>query len=661
MAESEFERRTQSLQTQLEEQIPSNVEDLKAEKTKKSLIETIKASLGEKQDSAAGAEEDRVVEQALRRSLAKWYPLPASESEDTASKQKTSRGRKKRQQQQEENHHDDNKTIPFGLHATELLLDVAIECTQQELIQPAMPFLLLEDAVKTSSITYCSELWEYLERRRDLLTSSVYLPPGKNPPAKLALLRTANDLLRRLSQERDSVFSGRVMMFLVYGLPLSEPSGVNKAGQFNSGVANAYKVDEKNTPSRKVESERDTNMDNGDKNAEDAMDRTVDRDLYKAFWDLQFTLAYPLKAIQSTQEWNTFIENTKLIMTTFESQAADADQLEDDKNDLYYSVKYLTSPKLFNIQLNDTSLRRQVLTQILIAIRFLYDPRIKHEAVWFPSGIESQSELKDLEKRTVDLLRATSPNGNNFASAILRLMEREQFWKQWKADGCKPFEKKIPDEEYTKFDTSAPSNNPQNTQREQASGPIGLGEKKPSGPIEWSVGSTLSRDLTQSCKDFVETSTPSLDKFTSTIKDIADPNDPFSTEAEKAEEIDSLRKDKRFLWRGTRLMSEENLSSIEKITQKNFVDLVADVYDIKLPQKPQETTASVSDTAATESMHTSGAAEDTKNTNSEGQTNTEPGAPEQPREAEQSETSGVKRNRSEEIEDSQPKKQPRGE
>lgn len=54
--------------------------------------------------------------------------------------------------------------------------------------------------------------------------------------------------------------------------------------------------------------------------------------------------------------------------------------------EMFHSVKYLTSPKLFNIQLTDTTIRRVVLFQILIAIRFLYDPRIKQRPAEFPSG-----------------------------------------------------------------------------------------------------------------------------------------------------------------------------------------------------------------------------------------------------------------------------------
>lgn len=183
-----------------------------------------------------------------------------------------------------------------------------------------------------SRITTCSILWGYLEERRDTLTSSFYLPPRTSSNnAKLALLRTSIDLLRRLSQERETEFSGRVLMFLVYGLPISERSGVNASGVFNQDVANAYQQDEQQTSLKKekenAKEDQDTEMADGEREApQDISDRTVDQQLYQAFWDLQFVLAYPLKAVKSLEEWSSFVEKVNLIIGAFESQAAETTQ-----------------------------------------------------------------------------------------------------------------------------------------------------------------------------------------------------------------------------------------------------------------------------------------------------------------------------------------------
>lgn len=89
----------------------------------------------------------KAVEAATRRVLASWYPLPSNNYESSEAKEngkakaptrQGSRGRKKQ----------GNKTVeasrPAGLVLTELLLDVAISCTQQNLAEPQLPFMLLE-------------------------------------------------------------------------------------------------------------------------------------------------------------------------------------------------------------------------------------------------------------------------------------------------------------------------------------------------------------------------------------------------------------------------------------------------------------------------------------------------------------------------------------
>lgn len=65
--------------------------------------------------------------------------------------------------------------------------------------------------------------------------------PGKGKA--LVLLRTCNELLRRLSKERNTVFCGRILMFLANSFPLCERSGVNVRGEFNTELVH-YDADE---------------------------------------------------------------------------------------------------------------------------------------------------------------------------------------------------------------------------------------------------------------------------------------------------------------------------------------------------------------------------------------------------------------------------------
>jgi hypothetical protein len=60
--------------------------------------------------------------------------------------------------------------------------------------------------------------------------------PGKGKG--LVLLRMCNELLRRLSKETNTVFCGRILMFLANTFPLGERSGVNLKGDFNDDMIN---------------------------------------------------------------------------------------------------------------------------------------------------------------------------------------------------------------------------------------------------------------------------------------------------------------------------------------------------------------------------------------------------------------------------------------
>lgn len=66
--------------------------------------------------------------------------------------------------------------------------------------------------------------------------------PGRGKA--LVILRTLNDLLRRLSKSTHTVFCGRILLFLASIFPLGERSGVNLRGEFNKENFTTFKVDE---------------------------------------------------------------------------------------------------------------------------------------------------------------------------------------------------------------------------------------------------------------------------------------------------------------------------------------------------------------------------------------------------------------------------------
>lgn len=97
-------------------------------------------------------------------------------------------------------------------------------------LENTIPFLLIEDAMELLDIHGIQTLFEFLESRLDILTLD--LVPGKGKA--LILLRTCNETLRKLSKTENAALCGRIQIFLASVFPLSERSGVNLKGEFNT-------------------------------------------------------------------------------------------------------------------------------------------------------------------------------------------------------------------------------------------------------------------------------------------------------------------------------------------------------------------------------------------------------------------------------------------
>ena len=79
------------------------------------------------------------------------------------------------------------------------------------------------------TISSCSHIFSWIESRASRLTAGMVPQKGK----ALVLLRTLNDLLRRLSKMgSNTIFCGRILTFLSGVFPLGERSGVNLRGEY---------------------------------------------------------------------------------------------------------------------------------------------------------------------------------------------------------------------------------------------------------------------------------------------------------------------------------------------------------------------------------------------------------------------------------------------
>jgi hypothetical protein len=107
---------------------------------------------------------------------------------------------------------------------------------------------------------------------------------------------------------------------------------------------------------------------------------------------------------------------------------------------------YLSSYRLFGLQLRDASFRRAFLVQTLIALQALREPLKPQEGL--AGGLSSSSaaaggsgapasraalaEAAALEARLYAALEATPSDGRRFAVAVRRTLEREDAWARWK-------------------------------------------------------------------------------------------------------------------------------------------------------------------------------------------------------------------------------------
>lgn len=154
--------------------------------------------------------------------------------------------------------------------------DAILVLSLYDLIDPTLPLSLVEELIEGQPISICSQLFGYIESRVKPLTIDLHSTRGKG----LVLLRTCNELLRRLSKpsQQHTVFAGRILSLLAKVFPLGERSGVNLRGDFN--VENKTHIEE--------------NFDDATEEVEDAEDKDerdqifkVDYEFYELFWKVQ--------------------------------------------------------------------------------------------------------------------------------------------------------------------------------------------------------------------------------------------------------------------------------------------------------------------------------------------------------------------------------------
>jgi len=319
------------------------------------------------------------------------------------------------------------------------IVQFAIQAARKTYCSPGTPILVLSDMFDILTLANCEILFQTVEQEVATWRESVFFTSCKNN-----LLRICNDLLRRLSRTQNTVFCGRILLFLAKFFPFSERSGLNVISEFNLDNTTNFmeksdvkKEDDYTAGNEEVVKKVDTDA--------DKLNLDVDYSLYSKFWQIQDYFRNPTQCYQKTP-WKTFSIHAQDVLSTFQSFKLDPNSGRCTTNSSsqteQYFAKYLTNQNLLQLQLSDSNFRRYILLQFLILFQYLKsNVKFKTDA----QALESAQVkwIEETKSKIFKLLGETPPNGAEFSRSVKHILHREEHWNKWKNEGCPSFAKKI--------------------------------------------------------------------------------------------------------------------------------------------------------------------------------------------------------------------------
>ena len=258
----------------------------------------------------------------------------------------------------------------------------------------AFPFTVLFDLLETQTINSCSHIFSWIELRADRLTEGMVPQKGK----ALVLLRTLNDLLRRLSKiGNTTLFCGRILTFMSQVFPLGERSGVNLRGEYGPvwdipvGKEGEGKM-EGQAPENKDATEEGNKMQIDEIKPEESpeankkegtyyatssrrifTDCSISIEFYNTFWSLQLPFSRP-PIFSEPGTFAKFKEAVNKVLPVIKEATAkeralmgsktssgqhgalkrkrELEGVEDSAGGEYFFAKYLTSPELLELEVS---------------------------------------------------------------------------------------------------------------------------------------------------------------------------------------------------------------------------------------------------------------------------------------------------------------------
>jgi hypothetical protein len=94
-----------------------------------------------------------------------------------------------------------------SIHCMRRLLDMSLWLSNNAVTEPGVIYTLLEQVMEGSTLSNCKDVFRWVEEHTEVLNKEVLMKRGK-----LIMLRTCNELLRRLSKANDTAFCGRILV-----------------------------------------------------------------------------------------------------------------------------------------------------------------------------------------------------------------------------------------------------------------------------------------------------------------------------------------------------------------------------------------------------------------------------------------------------------------
>ncbi|CAJ2507071.1 Uu.00g082570.m01.CDS01 [Anthostomella pinea] len=467
---------------------------------------------------------------------------------------------------------------------------------------PALLFWLVEELLDSQTVDACRNVFDFLESRRERITA-------KNVKQKaLVILRSCNDLLRRLSRAEDAAFCGRVYIFMFQSIPPGDRSSVNLRGEYhveNETIFEETATSSQDTPDKMdvdtsagleksdaKETKSTTKAVSSDAKNKPAPEKPLDTDaLYPIFWSLQRFFSQPTTLFDATQltKFKSGVEATMSAFETVEkiqksSKGSDEGKVvpqkrkssgeDEDLRSSNNNPKYLTGRELFALEISDLYFRRHILIQAFIVLDFLLSltpqARAKIANVATPNksvvysdqnlGGEDAQWAKAMKERIMTYIQAES-DGYFFFRVVESVISRDKNWVRWKVEAC-PLIERPP--VFPEVFNEARANAKRRATSKRS--------KPPMGSLPLGFMSVEQSDLAmEKLKDPARWKLPDLAVFKDKIANDDLDLDFAKDEKEKSELIEAKASK---TWRALRIARRSRLATFDKIDDWQKVDAI---------------------------------------------------------------------------------------